>query len=139
MKSSRERAVYILLGCLQVFIGLGAVGGGLMLVLDPSGESMGIPLELLKDSPFPDYLIPGLVLLVVNGIFSLVASRITFAGSRWTSKVAIGLGLFLMCWIAIQVIIFKGPHWLHILYFMLGFVELALGVQVRRIVRLSTS
>jgi hypothetical protein len=38
------------LGILQVFIGLGAVGGGLALVLEPSGANLGIPLELLKAS-----------------------------------------------------------------------------------------
>lgn len=133
MRSSQRRAVYILLGCLQVFIGLGAVAGGLMLVLDPSGESMGIPLELLKDSPFPDYLIPGLVLLAVNGIGSLIASRLTFAGSQWTDKLAIGLGLFLMCWICVQVFFFKDIHWLHILYFALGLIEFGLGAVVKKI------
>ena len=30
------------LGILQVFIGLGAVGGGLALVLEPSGANLGI-------------------------------------------------------------------------------------------------
>ncbi len=40
------------LGVLQVFIGLGAVGGGLGLVLEPTGANVGIPLEWLENSPF---------------------------------------------------------------------------------------
>ena len=52
------------LGVLQAFIGVGAVAGGLGLSLDPSGESHGIPLELLEETPFATFLIPGIVLLL---------------------------------------------------------------------------
>ena len=55
------------LGILQIFIGLGAVAGGVGLI---SG-GLKFPLEWLRRSPFTDYLIPGLVLLTVNGIGSL--------------------------------------------------------------------
>ena len=55
------------LGLLQVFIGLGAVAGGLGLVLEPSGANLGMPLEALEHSPFSTYLIPGIVLFVLNG------------------------------------------------------------------------
>ncbi|MBA7716268.1 hypothetical protein ES703_125337 [subsurface metagenome] len=61
------------LGVLQVFIGLGAVGGGLALVLEPTGSYLGIPLELLKSSPFSTYLVPGIVLLMVTHISSALS------------------------------------------------------------------
>ena len=44
-----------MLGILQLFIGLGAVGGGLGLVLEPSGANIGMPLEMLNHSPFSDF------------------------------------------------------------------------------------
>ena len=37
-----------------------------------------------------------------------------------------------MAWITIQVAIIGSLHWLHMLYFALGFVELALGLVIRR-------
>ncbi|MEZ4621512.1 MAG: hypothetical protein R2867_39255 [Caldilineaceae bacterium] len=63
-----KKNVFNGLGILQVFIGIGAVAGGLGLALDPSGASLGTPLELLEETPFTTFLIPGIVLFTVNGL-----------------------------------------------------------------------
>ncbi len=70
--------VYNALGALQVFIGLGALGGGFMLVRDPSGSALGVPISLIEGSPFPDFLIPGIFLLVVNGVGSMIGAGLSF-------------------------------------------------------------
>jgi len=62
------------LGVLQVFTALGAPAGGFGLVLEPSGANLGIPLEALEHSPFSTYLVPGIVLFMVNGLGSLVGA-----------------------------------------------------------------
>jgi hypothetical protein len=121
-----------LLGGLQAFIGVGALAGGLMLMLDPSGSGMGFPVELLEGSPFPDYLIPGVFLFAINGLGSLVGAGLSFARHRYAGEAAAILGAILMAWIAIQVTIIGSLHWLHFLYFALGFVELGLGLVVRQ-------
>ena len=69
------------LGILQLFIGLGAVAGGLGLVLEPDGSNLGMPLSMLEHSPFSDFLIPGLVLLLVNG-FILSTGSIFYISVR---------------------------------------------------------
>lgn len=125
-------ALRILLASLQVFIGLGAVGGGFMLILDPSGAAMGIPVSLLEGSIFRDYFIPGLFLFVVNGLGSLAGAVLTFVKNRSAGPVAIALGLILTAWIVIQVAIIRSFHWLHGLYFVLGVVEALLGVLLTR-------
>ncbi len=130
-KRERSRLV-ISLGSLQVFIGLGAVGGGIMLISDPSGGGIGIPVELLEGSPFSDYLIPGLVLLTVNGLGSIIGSIMTFRRHRFCRLTAAVLGIFLMAWITIQVMIFNSIHWVHATYFTLGLVELILGILIRK-------
>ena len=122
----------LVLGILQVFIGLGAVAGGGGMVIDPSGSSLEMPLEMLRDSPFSDFLIPGIVLLTVNGFCSLGGAFLTFRRHRLTGLAAIGLGLFLVAWIVIQVYWVGGIHWLHVLFFGLGVVELFLGVLLIR-------
>lgn len=119
------------LGALQVFIGLGAVGGGLGLVMEPSGANLGIPLEMLEKSPFSTYLVPGIVLLVVNGLGSLVGAAATFTQHRHAGETAMALGVFLVAWIILQVYWFAGVHWLHALYFGLGLLELVLGRWLR--------
>ena len=127
-----RRSLFIWLGVLQAFIGLGAVAGGLGLALDPSGESLGIPLELLDETPFATFLIPGIVLFAVNGLCSLTGAIASFARHRYAGHAAIVLGVFLIAWILAQVYWFAGFHWLHWLYLCLGIVELALGWSVRR-------
>lgn len=52
-----RKSLFYGLGALQVLIGVGAVAGGLALVLDPSGESLGTPIELLEKTPFATFLV----------------------------------------------------------------------------------
>ena len=130
-----KKSLFIWLGVLQAFIGVGAVAGGLGLALEPSGANLGMPLELLEETPFATFLIPGIVLFVVNGLGSLAGAVGSFARHRYAGHAAIVLGAFLMSWIVVQVYWFAGFHWLHWLYLGLGLVELALGWSVRRSVR----
>lgn len=125
------------LGALQAFIGFGAVAGGLGLVLDPSGASLGTPLELLEATPFTTFLIPGIVLFVVNGLGSLTGAVASFTRHRYAGEVALALGAFLIAWILIQIYWMAGAHWLHWLYLALGIVEAVLGWSVRPTARWS--
>ena len=68
---------------LEVLLGIGALGGGLVLVLAPRGEIMPLPLSALAGSPFETYLGPGLILFTVLGLGPLVA-----AGLAWLAPSA---------------------------------------------------
>lgn len=125
--STTRRSAFISLGVLQAFIGVGAVAGGLELALDPSGARLGTPLELLENTPFASFLIPGVVLFLVNGVGSLTGAVMSFVRHRYAGHAAMGLGGFLIAWILIQGYWFGGFHWLHWLYLGLGIVEAALG------------
>jgi hypothetical protein len=58
---------------------------------------------------------------------------LTFTRHQHASLVAIGLGAFLIAWIVVQVLSMGPPlHWLQVLYFLLGGVELILGWQLNR-------
>ncbi len=124
--------VYIGLGAIQAFIGLGALGGGFMLVRDPSGSALELPMSLLEGSPFPDFLIPGMFLFAVNGVGSMIGAGLSFTRRRYAQEIAIVLGAILIAWIVIQVVIISSFHWLHVLYFILGVVELGIGLYIRR-------
>jgi len=119
------------LGILQVFIGIGAVGGGVGLVLEPSGENLGIPIELLHNSPFSDYLVPGIILLAINGLGSLVGSVASFKRYVYAGETAMALGVFLVAWIILQVYWIEDFHWLHACYLGLGLLEFVLGWSLR--------
>jgi hypothetical protein len=116
-------------------VGVSALAGGLGLALDPSGGGLGMPLELLDETPFATFLIPGILLFTVNGLGSLMGAIASFARHRYAGHAAMALGAFLTAWIAAQVYWFAGFHWLHWLYLGLGTIELALGWSVRRSAR----
>ena len=126
-----KRRVFIALGALQAFIGLGAIGGGFMLVIDPSGNALGLPLSFLEGSPFSDFLIPGIFLLAVNGVGGMVGAGLSFTRRRYAQEIAIVLGAILIAWIVIQVVFIRSIGWLHILYFIFAVVELGLGLYIR--------
>lgn len=121
------RRLSLLLGLLQLFIALGAIAGGLALTLDPSGRGMGWTLEQLASTPFPDFLIPGLFLLIVNGLGSLAGAVLSLRRHAVGGPAAVALGGILMAWIAIQVGLIGLVSWLQPFYFVLGLLEAALG------------
>ena len=101
------------------------------LAIYPSGSSLGMSKDMLINSPFSDFLIPGVFLLVVIGIGSLLGVEASFLRYRFAGEVAVGLGTFLILWIVTQAW-WMGVHWLHILYITLGIVELVLGLMWRK-------
>jgi hypothetical protein len=115
------------LGILQLFIALGALGGGWGLITAPDGTNLGMPLSMLQYSPFPDFLIPGWILFTVLGLGNLAAGTLTLRRLWHYSEVALVMGCILIGWIIIQVLLIRGLHWLHPTYFLLGILEAWLG------------
>jgi hypothetical protein len=128
----KDKRIIIWLGILQAFIGVGAAPAGILLIYNPSGSDLGMTVEMLINSPFLNFLIPGIFLLGVNGLGSLLGALATFKRYRFASKIAIGLGIFLILWIAVQAYWLGDLHWLHILYFILGNIELVLGLKLQK-------
>ena len=112
-------AALIALVVVLIAQGIGAVGGGLALVVSPKGGVVKMPLSYLQGSPFHDYLIPGSILLVVLGIGPLVAAwallrrpesaaleRINpFRHEHWGWTLSGVIGVGLLIWIAVEVTI----------------------------------
>ena len=133
-----NRGFCIGLGIFQTLIGLSAVAGGLGLTLDPSGESLGMPLEMLQRSPFVTFLIPGLFLLLVNGIGTLIGATLSFRRHPLAGALAALLGAIMMAWIVLQVMWIGYGSWLQALYVVVGLVELGLGLLLRQRIRGAT-
>ena len=56
----------ILVSLLLVFNGVGALIGGWLLITQPDGSALKLSLDLLKHTPFHNFLIPGIILFVVK-------------------------------------------------------------------------
>jgi hypothetical protein len=144
---SQTLSLRILLGCLA-FLGVSAAFGGIVFVINPSGGLIGMPVSLLRFSPFHDFLIPGLILGVVFGIGSFaailalwfrpawsLASALTHAtGEHWAWSAALVIGSGQVIWIVTQMLMMRGVSVLHFLYGGLGLliIFLTLGPNLRR-------
>ena len=90
---------------LLLFQGVSAAAGGYGLLADPSGAAVGLPPELLRGSPFPDYLVPGLVLLIVLGAGPLLAAYGVWTRRRWAWLSSSVVGIALVIWIGVQILV----------------------------------
>jgi hypothetical protein len=131
-KSIINKIIRYALVVLQIFVGITAVLGGIGLVSDPSGTKMNVPLELLKNSPFTNYLIPGLVLLLVIGVGHVIGGIITFLRHRYSGNMAMLFGAFLALYMITEVWFIGLVNVSQPLYFVLGAVELIFGLNLSK-------
>ena len=115
-----------------MFVGITAMLGGFGLVSDTSGTNMEVPLTLLKNSPFTNYLIPGLVLLIGIGIGHVSAGITAFLRHRYCGKFAVFFGGFLALFMVIEVGFIGLHNFSQPLYFLLGTVEVIFGLKLSR-------
>ena len=101
---SRRPGTVVALLVLTGIQALGAMGGGAGLVRDPT-NNIGMPLSLLEGTPFKDYLIPGLILLIVVGLFALLVlvGLLLRRTPAWWLSLASGGGLLI--WVIVEVIL----------------------------------
>ncbi|MDR3726348.1 MAG: hypothetical protein P4K86_04825 [Terracidiphilus sp.] len=115
-----------------VFLCLSAIAGAVPMILDPSGRMMHMPLSLLEHSPFHTFLIPGIILLLANGVLSLVV--LVAAARRWPRYAwAVALqGCILTGWIVVEVILLHLLIWAHYVYGAIGLALIVLGLVLAR-------
>ena len=80
---------------------LGAIGGGIGLVQDPV-NNIGLSVSLLDGTPFHDFLIPGLILLIVVGLFPVWVLYGLFRRRRWGWWLSLAAGFGLIIWIIVE-------------------------------------
>ena len=116
-------AIRYLLGSLLTFGALNAIGGG---AYGLSGAA-GVPSEWLAGSPFSDYFIPSLILLVVVGGSFVMAAIVVFAGLRIARMAALAAGLVVLVWLVAQVAIIGYVSWMQPTTAAAGVVVLVLA------------
>jgi hypothetical protein len=96
---------------LHAFLGVSAVGAGLAFVLVPSGAALGMSVSSLANSPFRDYLIPGLFLAAVIGGANLLSAVVLWRRHTLAPRMSLATGLLLVVWVAIQTAIIGFQDW----------------------------
>ena len=118
---------------LLIFNGISALFGGGALVADPSGSSLDIPVESLKNSAFTDFFIPGLILFVILGLGSIITSIVVIMRTSGYPFLTIFIGFALAVWISVQMLILHEVQWIHVLYGLIGIALIILGIFLRKI------
>ncbi|HEY1168208.1 MAG TPA: hypothetical protein VGE81_04400 [Candidatus Limnocylindrales bacterium] len=105
---------------LLALLGVMATAGGAALMSKPDGSVMQMPLSMLDGSPFPDFLVPGLIL---GGLFGLGSFAVAVLGLRhWRIApfLAFAIGCGQMIWIVVELAIIKSLSILHPICFGIG-------------------
>jgi hypothetical protein len=84
--------------------GIAACFGGTSLIMDPSGEKIGLSLSRLRFLPFKNYLVPGVLLFVFVGMSSLIIAILMIRKTKFAPTLLIIQGIVLGCWILVQAL-----------------------------------
>ena len=128
-----KRIVYIAEGALQLFIGIGAVACGAMLVIAPDGSLLQMNVDMLEGTPFSTFMVPGLVLMLINGLGNVVSG--VFCLRRMPIGAFLGMvfGFGLTIWILVQVSLIGSVSWLQPVIFAMGILFVTLGIVLREL------
>jgi hypothetical protein len=99
----KHKGICIGLASIETFTGLGAVGGGIAILAGVFDR--WFPVAWLQGTPFGDYTVPGLILLIVVGGGMLVAAATQFVQREWAVLLSAAMGCVMLGWIACEVAI----------------------------------
>lgn len=145
MKPTTARNILI---ALLLFLGVSAIGGGLLLIISPSGKLLGgLPLSILEHSPFANFLIPGIILFLILGfspcliclaLIKKPTNRFAeyfnfFKDMHWAWSFSIYIAFALIIWIQVETIFVQGTGWLQTFYILyaIPIIVFAILPQVR--------
>lgn len=127
MKTKGPILITIVVVVLLLLNGLGALYGGWNLMMYPDGSSLNMGLHWLSGTPFIDYLIPGLILFVVNGLFSLFTVLVYIFRMPYATRLVMIQGVLLIGWIVVQMMLLQTVNTLHIVFGSIGLALFFLG------------
>ena len=126
MKTVRIVAIVAL-----ALLSIGAIMGAVLLFQNPAGSPMEIPQSVLQHSGFHSFLIPGILLLISQGLLPLVVLAMALLRTRGFGWWIGFQGCVLFGWITIEVILLRIIVWLHYVYWGLGLLLIACGWALR--------
>jgi hypothetical protein len=113
------------------FIAITATISGLLMISNPNGEIMNLSLNLLYQTPFKNFILPGILLTVLVGGVNLLAVFFNIQRNVNRYNWAIAGGVMISGWIIVQMILIQTVHWLHFLYLCIGIFIILLAYQLK--------
>ncbi len=98
----KHKVIRIALFAIEAVIGLSAIQGGIALL---RGDFMNVlPVDWLAGTPFSDYTIPGLLLVIVIGGSGLLAAATVFIEREWAVLVSVLAGLMMAGYEVVEIV-----------------------------------
>jgi hypothetical protein len=113
---NRPTIPLLILSVCLLFLAIGGFIGGYYMMSDPNGAPMGMPVSDLARTPFQNFLLPGLLLILIWGFGSLLVltglwvrpqwsvfswlNSLTHEHWAWALSVTLGVGLVI--WLLVQ-------------------------------------
>jgi uncharacterized membrane protein len=126
-----RRLAIVLLSLLCV----SAVLGAMPLVVYPYQQPWQMSQNLLEHSPFHSFLIPGIILLLANGLLCLYVLMVVLRRRRDYGWWVAAQGCVLLGWLVVECIMIRFVVWPHYLYGAIGVILVAVGFVLRRDMR----
>ncbi len=115
-----------LLIALLLFLGITAAIGGIQLIRT---NGMGMPIDWLSKSPFPNFIIPGFILLFIVGGSSLLAAFLQLKKHKYAIEASVTAGFGILIWIFTELMMIPHASFLQVIYFALGILILILSIK----------
>jgi hypothetical protein len=101
-----DRPAYVWIAVvLEVVTAIGAIPVGLMFLADPTGQLVQVPQGWIEATVFGSYVIPGLYLLLVNGLGMLALAFLSIRRHRVAPWLTGTLGVGLVIWILVEIVL----------------------------------
>lgn len=104
MNSPKSKSIgFYILMVLLFFQTISGLFGGGALVLDPTGNSLQIPISFLDGSPFHNYLIPGFILFTALGVSPGIVFYGIMRRTSWAWSGSVLVSITLIIWIIVEI------------------------------------
>jgi len=121
------KKIYHILFALHLIVGIGAMGGGLAAIINPQAP-LGMPVDVLKNSPFSNYLMPGIILFTILGLGNFISALIFRFKLRFQGYISSIFSWALVIFIIVQCLMIHAVVFLHILFFIIGLIQAGLSM-----------
>ena len=100
------------------------------MISDPGGQAFNLPMSLLENSPFNDFIIPG-ILLTIIGAINLFAVFFNMQRQFNRYNWSMAGGVLVSGWIVIQMILVQDFYWLHFVLLLAGILIMLISLQLK--------
>jgi len=128
-KQDWDNSLRVVCIALLTIVSLSALAAGYSFITDPTGHGVGISTDYLKPTaPFKNFLVPGIVLFIVNGVFSSIVAVLAIKKQPDYGKLISLQGTLLVGWITVQLMMVTSFHPLHLVILLIGIILSVAGL-----------